>query len=166
MLLTLFVATDLAYACGGPEPKAAKHEESVPANSFHEPKPQATTESHEHEAPKDPTQPYMTKVGDPPPDGSSKPGKSAPSTTGGAPAASGGNEARVSQGECDQMFDKLIELEIASNPQLKGAGPDVVKMAKDMARQRGGAPPCTATHKEYACAMAATSTAAWKKCVK
>ena len=163
----MLVASMAFFGCGGPEPKAAKHDDGVPANSFHEPKP-AASEKTDPEAPKDPTQPYMTKMGDTPPDSSSKPGKGSPTTksndTSSAPG--GGNAARVSQPECDQMFDKLIELEIASNPQLKGAGPEVVKMAKDMARQRGGAPPCTATHKEYACAMAATSTAAWKHCVK
>jgi len=154
-------------ACGSPEPTKApaKSSEEVPANSFKdEPKPAASNETV-----KDPTQPYMTKMGDAPPSDpgdKGKPSKGTPSTPSTASGSSGGGSGKVSQAECDQMFDKLIELEIASNPQLKGAGPEVVAMAKDMAKQRGGAPPCTATHKEYSCAMAASSTAAWKRCVK
>ncbi len=159
-MLRTVVFTSILVACGGSEQKPAKSSggETVAANSYKEEAAPAT--SAQHEAPSDPTQPYMTKVGDPQPDSSAKPA--------GKPASSGASSSgnRVSQAECDQMFDKLIDLEIASNPQLKGAGPDVVALAKQMARDRGGAPPCTATPKEYSCAMAATSTTAWKRCVK
>lgn len=184
----LIASLVLLAACGGPPPKSSQESGGVPANSVSENRLKDGDKKPDEGAPnasqpqRDPTQPYTTRVGDAPPPESAPAGKSggkgrgasgassasnAPEEGGGSGGgAGGGGPGRVSQAECQQMFDRLLDLEMASNPQLKGMPPEVIEQAKEMARQKGGAPPCTATRKEYSCAMAASSTAAWKRCVK
>ena len=70
------------------------------------------------------------------------------------------------QDEQIRRFVRALELEIAANPQLKGLPPDVIEQAKQMAREKHGEAPCTATRAQYTCAMAASSTAAWQRCMK
>ncbi len=115
----------------------------------------------------DPTMPYTTKVGEAPAGSTGtsagKTGSTAGSGRGGGGA---GGKGAVSRAECDQVMDRYLELEISTNPQLKGVPPEVVEQAKQMARDKHGESPCTATRAQYACAMAATTTAAWQKCMK
>jgi len=153
----VLVAAGLAMLanCSDPPPKSPRSTTGdVPANSLDDSKlhPQ---DAHDDE-PNDPTQPYTTKVGEEPvdPAGSAKPAKPGP------PGST------VSKAECDKAMDKYISLEIAANPELKGVGQDVIDQAKAMARQQHGDAPCTATRTQFKCAMAATTTAGWQKCMK
>ena len=165
-----------------PPPKTPPKEDGVPANSLsdarlhgeEEKSKDGTSGSGETKA--DPTQPYTTKVGEAPP---SEPGstgagsKAGNGSTNKKPAGesskepSGGSKGPVvSRSECDRVMDRYLELEIAANPQLKGLPPDVIEQAKQMAREKHGEAPCTATRAQYTCAMAASSTAAWQRCMK
>jgi hypothetical protein len=151
-------AVGMLANCSDPPPKSPRATTGeVPANSLDDSKlhPKDTRSDDE---PNDPTQPYTTKVGedstDPTaPSGSSKPAKPGPAGT-------------VSKAECDKAMDKYLSLEIAGNPELKGVSQDVIDQAKAMARQQHGDAPCTATRTQFKCAMAATTTAAWQKCMK
>lgn len=164
-------------ACKRQEPpKTSAQAESVPANSLSDarlhgleegdPAPAAPTDSTQ-----DPTQPYTTKVGEASPsdpEASSSTASSSKRSAGSAGEAKGatGGKGSVSKTQCDQVMDRYLELEIAKNPQLKDVPPEVIEQAKQMARQQHGEAPCTATRAQYACAMAATSTAAWQRCMK
>lgn len=90
------------------------------------------------------------------------------SPTGAAPPAEpkGGGRGTVSKAECDRVMNRYLELEIAHNPQLKGLPPEAIEQAKQMAREQHGDAPCSATRAQYTCGMAATSTAAWERCLK
>lgn len=158
-LVPLVIALALA-ACGEPLPPKAAHEsDAAPASSLadsrsHGEEEAEEEEPEEEEAP-DPTSPYFVSVDEarPPPE----PTKVAP------PAGDG--KGRVTRAECDRAFDKYIELEIAQNPRLHGVPPELIQQAKQMARQQHGDAPCTATRRQYNCAMAATSTAVWQRCM-
>jgi len=177
----------LASACGEPQPpppKAPQKDDGVPANSLSDARlhgEEEKSDATDSEPKADPTQPYMTKVGE----ASSPEMSSSGSATksGGAAGRKGGsgNETGsgakepstgsskagvVSRSDCDRVMDKYIELEIASNPQLKGVPPEIIEQAKQMAREKHGEAPCTATRAQYTCAMAATSTGAWQRCMK
>ena len=68
--------------------------------------------------------------------------------------------------DCARAMDHYLELEMATNPQLKGLPPEVVEQAKQQAREQHGDAPCTATPAQNRCAIAAKTTAAWQKCMK
>jgi hypothetical protein len=115
----------------------------------------------------DPTQPYITKIGEAPSAEPSTTTTGKKSATGGsAPKDTGGGKNVVSRSDCDRVMDKYLELEIATNRQLEGVPPEVIEQAKRMAREKHGDAPCTATHAQYTCAMAATSTDAWQRCMR
>ena len=161
-------------ACGGdPKPPPKTSNETVAANSLSE---ERLKGNENPSAPKpiekkeDPTQAVVTSVGSSgsAPAASEKPaGKKGAAEKDEPPPPSGkGGGAKVGRAECDQIWDKGIQLEIDSNPALKGAGPEVAQMAKQMAAQKHGPAPCDATQKQYQCAMAASTTARWKQCLK
>lgn len=147
-----------------PPPKTPKDEDGVPANSLSEarlhgddPLEKDAREEPSSDSKPDPTQPYMTKVGEAPAPEPSKPSK------GGSP---GGGKEAMTRDECERVMDRYLELEIASNPKLAGVSPEIIEHAKQMARQKHGEMPCNGTRAQYKCAMAATSTAAWQRCMK
>jgi hypothetical protein len=155
-------------ACNDSQPpaKTPQKEEGVPANSLSDArlhgegsKPKNEPES-ENDA-NDPTQPYTTKVGEAPPPEAGGSGKKPGTKDNG-----GGGKGAVSKSECDRVMDRYIELEISANPQLKDVPPEVIEQAKQMTREKHGDAPCSATRAQYTCAMAATSTAAWQRCMK
>jgi hypothetical protein len=91
----------------------------------------------------------------------SKPGKPEKGTK---PSKTG---PKISKAECDKAFEKAMELEIASKPELQGIDKkQLLAMAKQMGSEQHGAAPCEATKSQYSCAMAATSTAQWKRCME
>jgi hypothetical protein len=141
----------IASACSDPPPaKSAAKVDTVPMDDHAEaPK---TTDTPPTSS-SDPSKPYTTKVGE-----------SSPAPT--SASSSSSAKGAVSKSECDRVMDKYLELEIASNPQLKGVSPDIIEAAKQMARSQHGESPCTATRAQYNCAMAATSTVTWQKCMK
>jgi hypothetical protein len=146
------------------EAKAPHKTDEVPANSLNDAKLHEPPKTEEE---KDPTQPLTTKVGETPLDPSTLPAAGGSGSSG----ASGSTSAKpnpnaASKAECDKAMDKYLNLEIASNPQLKGVPPEVIEQAKQMAREQHGEAPCTATKAQYKCAMNATTTAAWQKCMK
>lgn len=164
VLSPLLLAPLLVIACGEPPPKAPSPADGVPANSVsdarlkgeEDPKDRADREAAKKSDPaasSDPSKPYTTKIGEP---ATSEPDSKKPSSS----------SKTVSKPECDRVMDKYLELEIASNPQLRGVPPNVIEAAKQMAREKHGDSPCTATRSQYTCAMAATSTATWQKCMK
>src|SRR5690606_37682916 len=141
-----------------PPPKSAHATEGVPANSLSDArlrgdadKPSESGSPSESAETNDPTQPYTTKVGDA--DSSSLRGGGDASRGGGATGKGG----RITKAECERVFDKYIELEMETNPQLAGLPREVIEQAKQTARQKHGEAPCTATRAQYNCAMAATS---------
>lgn len=164
-------------ACGEPEPKSPqKHSGDVPANSLSDAQLHGT--DGKSDAPRDPSQPLITKVGETPIDpdalapapqpasgtggkNASKPAKPEPPAAGG-----GGGKGAVSKADCDRAFDKYLNLELASNPQLKDLPPEVLAQVKEQGKQQHGEAPCTATRAQYNCAMSASTTAAWQKCMK
>ena len=188
VVLTVVLASFATFANAGcneaqPSPRTPQKEDGVPANSLsdarlhgEEEKPKDGASAAETKA--DPTQPYTTKVGEAPP---AEPGSTASGSKAGSgatsnkkpagesakePPSGGSKGAVVSRSECDRVMDRYIELEVAANPQLKGLPPDVIEQAKQMARDKHGEAPCTATRAQYTCAMAASSTAAWQRCMK
>lgn len=171
MLVTSFLASLSTAAmvatigCSDPPPpKTPKDEDGVPANSLSEarlhgddPLEKDVREDPSSDSKPDPTQPYMTKVGEAPPPEPSKPSKGGSTSSG---------SAAMTKDECERAMDRYLELEMASNPQLKGVPPEIVEQAKQMARVKHGEMPCNGTRAQYKCAMAATSTAAWQRCMK
>ncbi len=160
-------------ACSEPQPpKTPQKEDGVPANSLSDARLHGDDEKKDEETSEskpDPTQPYTTKVGEAPapePGSSSGKGTASGAKPNGGKETSGGGKGVVSRSECDRVMDRYLELEIANNPQLKGVPPEVIEQAKQMAREKHGDAPCTATRAQYNCAMAASSTAAWQRCMK
>ena len=165
------------FACGNdPKPPPKTSNETVAANSLSE---ERLKGNENPSAPKpvekkdDPTQAVVTSVGSSggqpaqPEKGSGAGKKGGAEKDEPPPPPSGkGGGGKVGPAECERIWDKGLDLEISSNPALKGAGPEVAQMAKQMAAQKHGPPPCDATQKQYACAMAATTTARWKQCLK
>jgi hypothetical protein len=170
-LIVASVIFGLLPACEEPPAKAPERREqtTVPANSIsdarmrgeEDPKDRQDREVASAKDKKDdPTEPYTTRVGAPP--AGSPPSKREPKPSSGG----GGGNGAVSKAECDRVMDRYLELEIANNPQLKGVPPEVIEQAKQMAREKQGESPCTATRTQYTCGMAASSTAAWQRCMK
>lgn len=158
-------------ACAEPAPRPPRAGGAeVPANSLSEarlqgdPKGAAEPSATTH----DPSQPYMTRIEDAPVEGKtdtrSTEGKTADA---GRPNESAkGGAKTVTTAECEQLMDRYLELELRGNAKLAGVDPEVIAQAKEMARQQNGPMPCDATHAQYTCGMAATSTAAWQRCLK
>ena len=75
---------------------------------------------------------------------------------------------KVSKAECKKVFDKYIELAIASNRALADVPPDVIKEAFAQAAAQQ-ANPCDGegiSRNQFKCAMKSTSTDAWQTCLK
>jgi hypothetical protein len=152
------IALLFSAACADPAPpRPHAPGETVPANSLDEARLHGTAE--DAAAPRDPTEPYFTPMSaeTPAPPGSAKRGRSRDDR----PPAKG----VVSTAQCSEMMDRYLDLEIASNPQLVGVTPEILEEAKKTAREKHGSAPCTANAAEYTCAMKATSTAGWQRCV-
>jgi hypothetical protein len=172
-----------AAACG---PGEVKHpyqaDDKTPANSVSEtrlngddpnkPKAQVTSATK----PEDPTQAQvnsvsdMPKADDPPASGKEaaakpgKPEKPEKAEKSGKPSKTG---PKISKAECDKAFEKAMELEIASKPELQGIDKkQLLAMAKQMGSEKHGEAPCDATKSQYTCAMAATTTSQWKRCME
>lgn len=144
------------------KPAQTATNDGVPANSLAEerlaPEPKPVPTATSQTTSEDPTQPYVQRVGETPPEPAEKPEKA----SGGSKK---GSKEMITKQECESAFDKYLELEIAQNPKLRGVPPEVIAQAKEMARQKDTAD-CKATKAQYHCAMAATSTAAWQRCMK
>lgn len=177
LVLSSAFVVGLLVACGGPEVRHPyRADDKTPANSTSETrlngddpnKPKASTTSATKE---DPTQaPPPNKVSDMPKAEDDKPSsgkesaKEKPDKPGAKPSKTG---PKITKAECDKAFEKALELEIAGNPQFAGLDKaQLVAMAKQMGAQQHGDAPCDATRSQYTCAMAATSTAAWKRCMQ
>lgn len=172
-----------AIACG---PSEVKHpyqaDEKTPANSVSEtrlngedpsrPKAQVTSVT----SPEDPTSAQVNSVNDMPKGDDSaatskeakgngaKPDKTEKTEKPAKPSKTG---PKISKAECDKAFEKAMELEIASKPELQGIDKkQLLAMAKQMGSEKHGEAPCDATRSQYTCAMAATSTAQWKRCME
>jgi hypothetical protein len=167
------LAISASAACNEPQPppKTPQKDDGVPANSLSDARLHGDDEKSTSGSEKaDPTQPYTTKVGEAPlppePAGAAGGGAGAKPSPEKKPSGNESKGGAVSRSECDRVMDKYLELEIASNPQLKGVPPEVIEQAKQMAREKHGDAPCTATRAQYSCAMAASSTGAWQRCMK
>ena len=161
-------------ACGEPQAKSPqKNSGEVPANSLSDAQLHGTNDA-KGDSPSDPSQPLTTKVGETPLDPDALAAGSGSSSGGGTTAKPSGKPGKaeppakgaVSKAECDKAFDKFLALEMAGNPQLKGLPPEVLEQVKEQGRQQHGEAPCTATRPQYNCAMSASSSAAWQKCMK
>jgi hypothetical protein len=145
-----------------PEPaRSPRRVDEVPANSLDrtrlEPASPASSTRAGSPAPHDPSQPYTVRVGEspPPPPASVNPGARSTDTAG-----------AISKADCDRVMDRYLDLEIRTNPSLASVGPEVIAAAKQMARDKHGEAPCTATRSQYACAMAASTTEGWQRCMR
>jgi hypothetical protein len=160
-----------ACACGGPPPRTAQSpDDSVPANSIEMSRihddgrgPAAPDGASSPE--EDPTQPYTVPLsGDP---NAAALSKGAPPAEPSAPAKKG---PKVSPSECNKALDRYLELEFATNPQLKQVPAEmrqqIIEQAKAQALQERGAAPCDATRSQYTCAMSATTTTGWQTCMR
>lgn len=183
-LLPFLALALFAGACG---PSEVKHpyqaDDKTPANSVSEtrlagedpnrPTAQVTSVTQ----PEDPTQMQVNNVNDMPKDDPAASGKGTSTTAkngkpektekpekGTKPSKTG---PKISKAECDKAFEKALELEIASKPELQGIDKkQLLAMAKQMGSEQHGAAPCDATKSQYTCAMASTSTAQWKRCME
>lgn len=97
-------------------------------------------------------------------------GKGGKGPGGKEPAAKGGG-AKVTKAECRQTFDKFMDLNM-SDPRLEGVPPEMLAQLKAQALQEAQTKqgdPCSTqeiTRTQYNCAMSATSSAAWQRCMK
>lgn len=163
-----------ALACGGPAPRSQQsiHDDGVPANSLsdkrlgrEDEKSADDTKKKEETRPDkadkpDPTQPLLTPIA-----GASG---DEPRSNGGARGA-GARPGKVSKAECAQLFDKYVDLAIGADARLEGLPPELVQQAKAQARSKDGGDPCdkqVVARAKYDCAMAATTPAAWQRCMK
>lgn len=100
-------------------------------------------------------------------------GKAASASPAASPksTSAAGDSAKASKAECSQLLDKYIELEVSTNPDLKGLGSElkgIIDSAKQQARQQKS-DPCDeqeVTRAQYTCAMAARTPDRWKACLK
>lgn len=189
------VAFVLIAGCGGPPPTkmvAVTKDDGVPANSASEQRLASGSPPKSSAAPaEDPTQPLTTPMG-----GGDTAGGGA---AGGAGAAGGGaagggatgkggpkkgdpkvpkekepksTGAKVSKAECKQLFDKYIDLTLASDTRFEGIPPEMIAQLKEQAlsqaqSQKGD--PCATqevSRTQYNCAIAAPTTQAWQRCMK
>lgn len=139
----------LVVACSS-EPPARAPQETVPANSLDRSKLDA------------PPVDDPTLATDDPPAAAAVPTRvEVPE-----PTVAKGGKGKVSKADCNRVMDRYLELEMGTNPALAGLPPELVTQAKEQAKQQHGDTPCNATAAQYRCAMEATTTAAWQKCMK
>ncbi len=179
-LLSLASFVALLAGCGSsPPPKPAHSADQVPANSEAEFRDvnEERKRRAEEAAVNTPPMAYVRgstaaepaeKAG--PPENSGKPEK--PGQPEKKPSKPSG--PRATRAECERVVDKGIEIEISTNPQLKDVakelkGSGMLESFKQQARAQGGKNPCETdgiSKAQYACAMGATTTDEWKKCVE
>ena len=195
--LSLVLASSVGFivACGSPPDTkmvANKHDDGVAANSASEErlnaeaKPKATPAKTE-----DPTQPLTTPMNGETAGGT--PGSSgapSPNTTAAAGTGKGGGKGatkgatlptakepksaggKVSKGECKQIFDKYIDLTLASDSRFDGIPPEMITQLKAQAlsqAQSEKGDPCSTqevSRTQYNCAITAPTTSAWQRCMK
>ena len=185
MLPLLALPLLAAAACGPSEVKHPyKADDNTPANSVSETRlagedpnrPKDKVESMNKEE-DDATKAQVNSVADMPK--AEDPDAKKPAGKGGKPAKPEKPEKpektakpdktgpKISKAECDKAFEKAMELEIASKPELQGVDKkQLLAMAKQMGASQHGDAPCDATKSQYNCAMAATSTSQWKRCME
>jgi hypothetical protein len=188
------VALVALVACGGPPPTkmvANGKDDGVPANSASEQRLASGTAPKTAAGPaEDPTQPLTTPMGgDPSAAGAGAAGSGG--TAGGGATGKGGPKkgdpkdpkvpkekepkstgSKVSKAECKQIFDKYIDLTLASDTRFEGIPPEMIAQLKEQAlsqaqSQKGD--PCSTqevSRTQYTCAMSAPTTAAWQRCMK
>jgi len=82
--------------------------------------------------------------------------------------AAGGKD-KVSKAECTRALDRFLDLMIASDSRFEGIPPEVVAQMKQQGfAQASGPNPCDSqgiTRSQYDCAMSATNTSAWQRCM-
>jgi hypothetical protein len=85
-------------------------------------------------------------------------------------AARGG--ARIGKAECKQLFDRYIELTVGGDARFADLPPELLAELKETALLQARAEkgdPCSTedvSRAQFACAMSASSTAAWERCLK
>jgi hypothetical protein len=176
VLVSIVAIVSAAVVACAPEVRHPyQADDNTPVNSTSEARlagedptrPKKTTTPESATSSADPTAPQINKVSDmpradAPSDSSSK--KPAPEAK---PAKPGKGGPTVSRAECDQVLEKALELEIGSRPEFAGIDKkELIAQAKAMGKQQHGDAPCEATRPQYTCAMAATSTAQWKRCMQ
>ncbi len=165
---------------------ANKGDDGVPANSASEErlaeggKPRTTAAPAE-----DPTQPYTTPMNG---DGAGAGGAGAGAGGAGAGGAGAGKKGtgkngkpteppskvagKVSKTECKALFDKYIDLTFTTDSRFEGIPPEMMAGLKAQAvsqAQSQKSDPCATeevTRKQYDCAVSATTTAGWQRCMK
>lgn len=154
-------------------------DDGVPANSASEARVEgdkpADKAAKNTPANADPTQPYLQPVAggsDPSSPGAGPGGKTSVSAKGGKGKNQGsGNEAITPQ-ECNQLFDKYVELTVLTDPRFDGIPPEMISQLKGQGmaqadKEKGN--PCTkqaVTRTKYECAMAATHPKSWEGCMR
>lgn len=174
-------------ACNsGPDPKmvAAKND-GVPANSASEERLKAGEKTGDKKddakTTHDPSQPYTQPVGG---GGSGSGGNEVtpggPKEVGAAtgkkdpkekPGAAGkGSKDKVSKAECTKALDRGLDLMVGSDSRFEGIPPEMIAQFKQQGlAQANGPSPCDGqglTKTQYDCAMSATSSSAWQRCIK
>jgi hypothetical protein len=158
-------------ACGGPEPKAPpKAEEGVPANSISEARLKGngiTNRSASDPPANDPSQPYTQPMSGGA--GGASPGGSAPDPK--APGKPSSKTGKVGKEECQQLFDRYIDLVVGTDSRFADIPPEMIAelkaQATTQARQQQG-DPCKqeVSRTKYNCAIVASSANEWQKCMK
>ncbi|MBX3189578.1 MAG: hypothetical protein KF819_21310 [Labilithrix sp.] len=185
----LSVSIALAACSSPPEAKYGhKPDDGVPANSASETRlavgEKNTSPAAASAAPPaaDPTQAFTMPFGagspgapppaDPPesaPGKGGKPGKPGPAGKDGKDGKD--SKERVTKAECSQTLDKYMDLALGTDTRLEGVPPEMIPQLKQQvlsqAKGQKGDPCATevVTRGQYNCAMAATSTAAWQRCM-
>jgi hypothetical protein len=171
---------------------ATTKDDGVPANSASEQRLASGSPPKSSAGPtEDPTQPLTTPMGG----GDTAGGAGAGAGAGGGAGAAGGGAtgkggpkkgdpkvpkekepkstgAKVSKAECKQLFDKYIDLTLASDTRFEGIPPEMIAQLKEQAlsqaqSQKGD--PCSTqevSRTQYNCAIAAPTTQAWQRCMK
>lgn len=177
LLLTAAVIT----ACGGPDPKmvAAKND-GVPANSASEERLKAGEKKEDPKVSHDPSQPYTVPVGGGGASASNEVTPGGPKEVGAGagkkdpkekPAAGGkGSKDKVPKAECAKALDRGLDLMMSGDSRFEGIPPEMIAQFKQQGlSQVGGTSPCDGqglTKSQYDCAMAASSSSAWQRCIK
>lgn len=113
-------------------------------------------------------QPEPEDAPSPPPKEPPKAGKSSDARK----ADSAQNTQKVTQKECDGLFDRYIELTIATDPRFADVPPEMLADLKNqglMQAAQKAANPCAkapVSRAQYNCANSAKTTDAWERCLK
>jgi len=185
LCLAVALACVATAACNtGPDPKmvAAKND-GVPANSASEERLKTGEKKEEANKPAhDPSQPYTTPVGGaggsndvtpggPKEVGAQTAGKKDPKDPKEKPGAAGkGSKDKVPKAECAKALDRGLDLMMAGDSRFEGIPPEMIAQFKSQGlSQVGGPNPCDGqgmTKSQYDCAMGASSSSAWQRCIK